>query len=229
MASRIFSLPYDIFGLVLLAFTIAQSRETIIETFEASYRHRRAILAAKARERKLEKKHRAKERQERKARELELLAKEKERGGATLGRTATNGTSFTLVNPVGHFGRGGAGGRMERELDMIEEKENGISTGKAWMNRFLRRFGIMKPLDSNVQALEEKEPELGITRTLTANSIVQEEKYTSFRKQIANEQKREFQIKIGVALSLFFVFWFVSLLLRYQTYKRLIIMYSLLR
>lgn len=46
---------YAIFGLVLLGFTIAIGRETIIETFEQSYRARRDALAQKARERKEEK------------------------------------------------------------------------------------------------------------------------------------------------------------------------------
>lgn len=158
----------------------------------------------------MDKKNRAKERRERRDRELEVLAKEKEKGGADLGRTVTSGTTFTLVNPVVSFGRGGAGSRIDRELDMIDEKESGISTGKVWLNRFLRKIGIMKPLALNLESIDKKESGLGISRTLTANSIVQEEKYISFRKQIANEQRKEFQIKIGVALSLFFVFWFVS-------------------
>jgi potassium channel subfamily K len=54
--SRIFSLFYNTIGIILLAVTIATTRESIIESFEISYRKRREAIAEKADQRREAKK-----------------------------------------------------------------------------------------------------------------------------------------------------------------------------
>lgn len=54
---------------------------------------------------------------------------------------------------------------------------------------------------------------LGMVRTLTATSLVQEETYKTFKRQMQKEQDNEFRVKIGIALVLFAMFWFVRALL----------------
>ncbi|KAI5476225.1 hypothetical protein MNV49_007987 [Pseudohyphozyma bogoriensis] len=198
VASRVFSFFYDVVGLILLAFTIAIARETVIETFEASYRNRREKLAARAKAKKLERKKRIKERKERLEREMR-----------------ENPEKFKKEQAAAHHlhmpavGRGGAGARS-RELGFVEERDDGVSAGKAWVNRILRRWGLMKPYKPHEIIHDEDPAALGMTRTLTAQSIVAEESYKNFKKEMQKEQAREFQLKIGVALVLFWSFWLVG-------------------
>lgn len=46
-------------------------------------------------------------------------------------------------------------------------------------------------------------------RSLTAQSILQEDTYKQFRKAIQKEQDNEFRLKLAVALILFWCFWLV--------------------
>lgn len=232
LASRIFSFPYDIAGLVLLAFTIAIARETVIETFEASYRHRRSILAARVREKKLERKRRVKERRERRERELREGLRLDGIGigiGMTVDSGRHGGGEKNEREEGGHYGHVPRGGGIQRELDFVEEREAGVSGGKAWLHRLLRKFHLISPppalpvstrrsprhigsFNSDIDNSKDETNDLGglkMQRTITQNSIVQEKGYESFRKQIQKEQSREFQLKIGIAMSLFWIFWLV--------------------
>jgi potassium channel subfamily K len=172
-ASRIFSFPYDIVGLAILAFTIAIARETVIETFEANYRMRREILAKKARERKEEKRKRDKERRERRVREAS--GGPVDRGGYSLPPITIGGQPM--------------GSRLKR-----------------WASWLWRWVGRAKEETAGINPL-------GMTRTLTATSLVQEETYKTFKKQMQKEQDKEFRMKIGVAIILFAMFWFVRTVL----------------
>lgn len=133
-----FSLFYDVAGLVLIAFTIALARETVIETFEASYRRRREVLAERAKLRKAEKRRHALERKERRERELKELLENPD-PPSNFHRTMTG----ISLGPSAGGGRGGVGG-AERRLDFDLEVTQGVSAGKAWVNRILRKWGLMK-------------------------------------------------------------------------------------
>lgn len=204
MNPGLFSFFYDIAGLVLIAFTIALARETVIETFEASYRRRREILAAKAKIRKEEKRKHARERKERRERELQEACDTPD----PLGRTLT-GMSVSASGG----GRGGAGAMLaQRKLDYELETSEGITAGKAWLHRILRKWGFMKPYQSKADKEKEKNS-LNMQRTTTQQSLIGEDTYRTFRREMQREQAREFQLKLGVAATLFWSFWLVSALL----------------
>lgn len=185
---------YDLAGLVLLAFTISIARETIIETFEDTYRHRRELIAARTRARKLEKRKRQEERKER-----------REKEGLSLGPTLTLG--YTGSIGVSKFGSDR--GADQRQMEYEDEVASGVSPIKAKMNALLRRLGWSKASQSSFST-SLMPSGLQMERSLTAVSMVQEQTYASFRKEMQTEQRREFEVKIGTALALFWTFWLVS-------------------
>lgn len=211
-------------GLILLGFTISIMRETTIETFEASYRHRREELAARARERKAAKRERLKQRR---------LEREKQlREQIAQGRNVDKGDLPPVretSKPTLGGGRGGAGGaatkqakieRAKRELDWDAEKVEGVSAGKRWVRLQLRRIGWMKAYTPNEADLMGKvmEDEGGdqeggtsLRRTSsTISSASSEEKFISFKKQLQNEQSKEFRLKLSVVGSIFLAFWLIG-------------------
>ncbi|KAM0754917.1 voltage-gated potassium channel [Meredithblackwellia eburnea MCA 4105] len=203
VAGRVFSFFYDVAGLVLIAFTIALARETVIETFEASYRRRRERLAEKAKARKEEKRRHARERKERRERELKEM---RDNPNYSLQRTLTN---LGGPGPTVGGGRGGAASaRNPRQgLSLLDEvEESGVSAGKALVHRLLRKWGFMKPYKSPAQ----KARELGMERSLTQQSMLGEDTFKSFKKEMEAEQAREFRLKIGTALTLFWSFWLIG-------------------
>lgn len=170
----------------------------------------------------MEKKRRIKERRERREKDLK-------EGLFKVDRMGTGGEGKDRQE--GHFGHVPRGGGIQRELDFEEERAAGVSGGKAWLHRILRRFHLMSPLQSALPFSDLRFAHIGrsinsnsdnsrnegddvgglkMQRTITQNSIVKEKGYESFRKQIQKEQSREFQLKIGIAMSLFWIFWLVS-------------------
>lgn len=185
-------------GLVALAITISIARETIIESFEDTYRHRRELIAARTRARKLEKRKRQEERKE---------LREKE--GLSLNPTITLGYSGSIG--VSRFGSDREAD--QRQMDYEDEVANGVSTTKAKLNALFRRLGWKESFKSS-SATSLVPSGLKIERSLTAISMVQEQTYASFRKEMQKEQRREFEVKIGTALALFWIFWLVRIHLR---------------
>ncbi|KAM0791088.1 hypothetical protein ACM66B_004379 [Microbotryomycetes sp. NB124-2] len=249
LQARIFAFFYDTVGLVMLGFTVAIARETIIETFEASYRARRDALAKKARERKEERRRRLQERHQRRERELRSRLEAEgvqdiegeiralKANGAfdkqaleEAGRTASTQaqTMETSASPsaaaCGNVAVMQAANRVaeaQRELDFLEERDEGLGHLRSAWRWFLRRIGLLNTFDpierQNRRIQSAQEEDLGgrqLTRTATASSIMSgvshEEQFKSFKKQIQAEQKKEFRIKLTIALSLFFVFWLVG-------------------
>ncbi|SCZ97568.1 BZ3500_MvSof-1268-A1-R1_Chr4-3g07254 [Microbotryum saponariae] len=163
VGAKIFSFFYDLCGLVLLAFTIAIARETVLETFEANYRARRDMLAKKARERKEDKRRRTRERRIR----LEQQLRERLEESPLNVRDGGVGLSPVMLTAVAMGGgRGGRGlsrfGTKEpttptihavpskedratqRALDFALERESGLSFWKASSRWVKRRVGIME-------------------------------------------------------------------------------------
>lgn len=54
-AAKILTFFYTSTGIVFIAITIAQAREVLVESFAAAYKHRRAVLAGKVKERRARK------------------------------------------------------------------------------------------------------------------------------------------------------------------------------
>lgn len=189
-ASRAFLFFFCTIGLILLAFTIALGRETIIERFETSYRRRREALAARTRERKAETKRHLQERRRRREREEErekALEKGREDVDVSMSRTETLDQR-----------------KQSRRLDFDEEREHGLSRPRARINLLLRRLGWMSGYRPSVDASSNG---FAMNRTLTEQSISRDEHFKTFKKSLEKEQRREFQLKLGVSLSLFLVFW----------------------
>ncbi|SGY76217.1 BQ5605_C005g03475 [Microbotryum silenes-dioicae] len=163
VGAKIFSFFYDLCGLVLLAFTIAIARETVLETFEANYRARRDVLAKKARERKEDKRRRTRERRIRLERQLRERLEESPlnvpdggvglspvmltavamgggRGGRTLPRFGTKEPTAPTIQAVPSK----EDRATQRALDFALERESGLSLWKASSRWVKRRLGIME-------------------------------------------------------------------------------------
>lgn len=177
---------------------------------------RREKLAIRARQQKEAKRLRLKERRERRARELAGGVVE---ASGTPGRAVTPSTSAAgtlLSGTAAHLAQfqnyitGNGNGkeqRMTREdcrLECGEEKEEEEGAVRGFGNRVLRRVGWMKPYSP-----PKERNGVGLSRVSTENSLVQDQNYKHFRDEIQREQDKEFRMKIGVSLSLFFSFWLV--------------------
>ncbi|KAK4052621.1 Potassium channel [Microbotryomycetes sp. JL221] len=253
--ARVFAFFYDTVGLVLLGFTIAMARETIIETFEASYRARRDRLAKKARERKEEKRQRLQRRRERREQELRrrleaegvqdvesemkalkdngmfdkqalsqqgLIDENDKKVEGNLSPITGASTSGQACSSVGIMTAANRVAEAQRELDYYEEVKEGMSRLRSLWRLFLRKIGLLKTFDpinrAAVQGRSEADAEDAegrrLTRSATMSSIMSgasgEEQFKSFKKQIQEEQEKEFRVKLTIALSLFFVFWLVG-------------------
>ncbi|KAK4046230.1 Potassium channel [Microbotryomycetes sp. JL201] len=245
LQARIVAFFYNTVGIIMLGFTVAIARETIIETFEASYRARRDALAVKARERKEERRKRLRERHERREKELRsrLIAEGvqdvdaevealKQSGMfdkhalAEANRNVKQPEGDALPSPVACSNvqvmqAANRVAQARRELDFFEERREGLGPVRSAWRWLLRSVGLLKtfdPLDREARRLgTSQEDELEgrqLTRTATMSSIMSgashEEQFKSFKKQIQAEQRKEFQLKLTIALALFFVFWLVG-------------------
>lgn len=182
--------------------TIAVARETIIESFQASYRRRRSLLSAKARERR-------KQRQENRTKRLALqreLAQQHNQHHHLLGHHSFLGHHHVAGNGVAMMGggRGGAavasdvpfaitsaGGEDDVEGDgaasndkvggesMAEKARHGVSAGKEMINGFLIRRGLMRSVSERERRRKRKSREMD--RTLTEQSMNQEAQYRKVR------------------------------------------------
>ncbi|GAA5868527.1 hypothetical protein JCM3774_005417 [Rhodotorula dairenensis] len=198
--AKTFTVLYASVGIVAFALTVAVTRETIIETFEVTYRARRARLAQKARERK--------------EHHLRRLRKEFElRQAHTNSQTDSGG-------PAGLAGEPDAG-RLERHIlsryaATIEARPTGI---RSRLNRYLGRFfgrvrgrrasATTLPSSSSASApggggaaLERRMS----TMSLTSSNAV-DVSFRTLKQQLAREEQQEFRTKLGISLFFFFIFW----------------------
>ncbi|BGP42936.1 Potassium channel [Rhodotorula kratochvilovae] len=242
VGSRIFTLFYAPIGIINLAVLIAIARETIIESFEASYRARRDRLAQKARERK-----EAIRRKQEMARERRRRAAEEgaQAGGADDSADAgrEKGTAPAFVPPpsrsalVAGLGAavpvaGALGGGQKAApasggvLAALEQVESGGSAGRRarvraaapvrWARRLLaacsprrRRAAhdceAARPLDDDREVGAPLRRTTSASSTMTTTSI--DQSFATLKEQLAQEQRQEFRVKLGVALLVFLVFW----------------------
>lgn len=179
---------------------------------------RREELAAKARQRKAAKRERLKKQRARREEEL--------RNEIAAGRPKGEGPPPLLKEGALGGGRGGAGAantkfakieRAKRELDFDVEAAAGVSAGKRWIRLQLRRLGVMRTYTPEERDVKAKVAEdeggfgTGLSRTSsTISSASSEAKFRSFKKQLADEQSKEFRVKITVVGSIFVFFWIIG-------------------
>lgn len=120
LASRLLTFFYTSGGIVLLAVTIAQAREVLIESFATAYRHRRKLLVSKAKERRARKK----------------AEYERRRQLARLNNTESDSKEHLTTKVVTTSGRGGAG-RSSRAKTVVGA---GSSAGKMFIARVKQRI-----------------------------------------------------------------------------------------
>ncbi|SCV69367.1 BQ2448_2387 [Microbotryum intermedium] len=192
VAAKIFSFFYDLCGLVLLAFTIAIARETVLETFEANYRARRDMLAKKARERKEDKRRRTRERRMRLERQLRERLEESPmnaidggvglspvmitaaamgggRGGRALSRFGTS--MEPAAGPTIHGVASEEDRAAQRALDFVHERESGLSLWKASSRWIKRRLGIMEAYTPHCEDLDHQgDADAGNSETAVGSS-----------------------------------------------------------
>lgn len=98
---------------------------------------------------------------------------------------------------------------QQRTMDLEDELAAGLGYFHAQFNSYARLLNFKKPLEHPIK----RKAKTGKTSKHHHHYFLQEQEYVSFKKQMAKEQQREFQLKVGIALGLFFIFWFVSSLL----------------
>ncbi|KPV72618.1 uncharacterized protein RHOBADRAFT_55715 [Rhodotorula graminis WP1] len=229
VGARIFTLFYTPLGIINLAVVVAVARETIIESFERSYRSRRDRLAQKARERKaaiLKKQELARHRA-RRAAEDELLRQ---------GPAGPAPSSLNFVPPSGRSalvaGLGAtmpvigamAGKETARSqlptLDALERVESAASRSRLAQalvrpvhvaGRYVAKYiPRRRKVEHDCEAATEPGPG-NLQRTSTAGSTITttsiDRSFVSLRNSLRREQRQEFRVKLAVALSVFLTFW----------------------
>lgn len=118
--------------------------------------------------------------------------------------------------PSFHFNHSTKGEELkdQRRLDFDEEMDSGMTSVEAWTNRMARKMRVMKPLERVETTAEDLElaavdqvNEVGVTDT---QHVFEDASYLKLNDDMVKEQEREFQSKIFIAVTLFFIFWFVS-------------------
>lgn len=197
--AKTFTVLYASFGIVTFALTVAVTRETIIESFEVTYRARRARLAQKARERKEHHLRRLR-------REFEL------RQARTTSRVKSEG-------PAGPAGESYAG-HMERHIlsryATIEARQPGRwNRFKTHLARLVGRVrkhhgssasalpsSVMMATGEGGAALERRMSTLSLT-----SSHALEVSFRTLKQELAREEQQEFRTKLGISLFFFIIFW----------------------
>ncbi|GAA5899619.1 hypothetical protein JCM8208_000606 [Rhodotorula glutinis] len=228
VGSRIFTLFYAPLGIINLAVVVAVARETIIESFERSYRSRRDRLAQKARERKsaiLKKQELARHRA-RRAAEDELLRERGDAGPAPSslnfvppsGRSALVAGLGATMPVIGAMAGKETARSQLPTLDALERVESRASFAHGLVRpvRAARRrvadyvFHRRRKAEQDCEAAVEPGPGF-LQRTSTVGSTITttsiDRSFVSLRKSLLREQRQEYRVKLTVALSVFLTFW----------------------
>ncbi|TKA52321.1 hypothetical protein B0A53_04789 [Rhodotorula sp. CCFEE 5036] len=184
--AKTFTVFYASFGIVAFALTVAVTRETILETFEVTYRARRARLAQKARERK----------------ELYLrrLRTEFERRQTHASSSASTGAPAASeqehATPI-RFGLS----RYPTSRSEDPKKTTGLRKRiRHWFGR--HQTGGGESVGEAGAALTRRPSNLSLT---SSNAV--EASYRSLKQQVSREEQQEFRTKLGISVFFFIVFW----------------------
>ena len=198
--AQAFTLFFATIGILMVGFTIRIARDTILESFENSYRLRRQLMSERSKERRRLKKELHEQR----------LRRQKER--EELGITED---AVPEAPKIGG-GRGGAAGQATK---LSQSTRPGVSAGKAWLARTFGKHAhryVVQPGDNllvKVGILQPRhlrsEGSLGLRRTVTEQSLTVDSAYSRFKRELKQEEQRELFTKMGISVALFVVFWMV--------------------
>ncbi|GAA5984694.1 hypothetical protein JCM10908_003463 [Rhodotorula pacifica] len=206
--AKTFTGIYASIGIVAFALTVAVARETIIETFEVTYRARRARLAQKARERKEHHLRRLRKELELKQAQAQAQAQAQTssfdaNGARTRPDTDDNAAASRFRAHV-----------LSHQSTVLEQQVTKMRGWKRWLVSFFsgRRKAesfSTAPLDQTTQsetdggaAFERRVSTLSLTSTNTL-----EVSFRSLKQELAKEEQQEFRTKLGISLFFFFIFW----------------------
>lgn len=159
------------------------ARETIIESFEASYRSRREAVLKRTKERREQKR---KARNARRARS-HTIAGNHETPTPALARMPT-----VLPN---------AGEEIHDDDSIIEV---------SWWRRALHKVTVLVARLRHRDPPPHPAVQLQMARTITQRSVQEEDSLQKFKHRLEQEQRREFWTKLTVAGILFGAFWLVG-------------------
>lgn len=199
--AKTFTCFYASFGIILFALTVATTRDTILETFELSYRSRRARLAQKARERKELHLQRARRLAERRQYRSESLPD----GSREAAGTASN------EKVDDNAPRTAAASRVQRARSLATT-ETRLSRSRTWHHLFHRKKahssdeseapgGTLAATDGGAP-LDRRNSTLSLASTQSVDVS-----FRSLREQLAREEQQEFRTKLSVSVFFFLIFW----------------------
>ncbi|KZO90531.1 voltage-gated potassium channel, partial [Calocera viscosa TUFC12733] len=195
---QIFICFYVAFGILNLALAVGTTRETIIEAFENAYRIRRAKIHKRRKEHREARKRQQEE--ENRLRELGLLPKyitvRTGRGGAFQKLVHVMPEEAIVQSPIG-----------ETPLSPNGFGPMPGSTVSALFPNSAVQFGMTPTTASTLVAPHSGNDLRDDMMHMGHTTSQEEESYLDFQKRMDKEEEREFYTKLGVAWSLFFVFW----------------------
>lgn len=180
--------------------TVAVTRESIIETFENSYRSRRARLAQKAKERKELHLRRARQEAERRRLQSEVLLNDDSPADGDREKGTRNGRSVAKA--------------AEHAEDTMPTRRPFIPN---WVRRCFRRCFRSGAAAGN--QTEKSGPNdatatdggAAMDRRASAHSFTStssiDVSFRTLKEQLSEEERQEFRTKLTVSVSLFVVFW----------------------
>lgn len=219
--SRLFSIFYNTFGILNTGLAIAIARETIVESFEQSYRNRKHALTARRRlHRQLHaKKHNAKHGM--------WLATHK------VNQQLPEGVDVPLSShpptPPPEVQE-----HNQSELGASEEVEyqqgTSASARRQWSGPRLQTsrhdtetsVAVAQTPEGHTHTSKEAEKEVDKNRRMAQEQVdkvddrmvqgfdEEEREYIKFRQDMIKEEKKEFRVKLGVSWSLFVIFWVIG-------------------
>ncbi|KZS97353.1 voltage-gated potassium channel [Sistotremastrum niveocremeum HHB9708] len=223
--SQIFAIFYNTIGILNLGMAISTCRETIIESFEHSYRKRSKSIAEKRHENKVA-------RAERRAHRIAIEKQLKEAGVPI----------YVMEQKASRHGGGRGGGGYKKRMKMVlndkalteEQKQKAADEAEEIRLKELNASAEGAAHDVTHHELEHEhlDPASKNARTLQMARELQEElasvgmagraqeqSYMRFKLDIQKEQQKEFFVKLGVAWSLFITFWLIGGLIFKETEK----------
>ncbi|KAG8717946.1 hypothetical protein FRC08_006288, partial [Ceratobasidium sp. 394] len=230
---RVFSIFYNTFGIINLGLAVSTTRETIIESFENSYRKRRAerdrMKHARAQIRAAEQMLR------RMGVPVYVPLQGRQLGsGATLiqersphlglgARTMTIGSVAGSIVPGGgrrHAGRTNREGMVLNVWALSEEQKNALFGDDAANMPGSTTAGERVGGEYGEQIVEEPAGETEVDPATLIERFHEElggpaheeesPDYSELKARLDSEEKKEFAVKLGVAWTLFVSFWLVG-------------------
>ncbi|KAF8581278.1 voltage-gated potassium channel [Ramaria rubella] len=200
--SRIFAVIYNSIGILNIGLAISTARETIIESFEHSYRRRAREVAARRSEYKKLKAHE-------RARKMAIERTLREAGHPLYVPDALRSTRMKLNEEA--LTPGQLAAALQEATRLVNRRAHGVGDSAAGVGRagpgFDRTLSFERTLSLDLNMKEDY------------HGYSYEENYKNFRLAILREEKREFAAKLTVAWLIFLTFWLIGAGIFSQTEK----------